>query len=302
MKKYKIYGTKDRKPSEREIRNRRLAYEVAAEGIVLLENNGVLPLKPQKIALYGTGARMTAKGGMGSGDVHERYSVNIEQGLQNAGFEIVHPLWLDRFDEKYEADKAAWHKAVEEKIKGYSPIRTMQMFDVIHENPMPFPTAVEIHSEELTEETDTAVYVVTRQAGEGGDRKPDKGDYLLSDIETESIRTLSEHYKNVILILNCGSPLDLSVLNKVKIAAVVLLSQAGEEGGNALADILCGKVNPSGKLTATWAKVTEITPVQWNIPLSAALPIMQTTKRASTSATVGSMRTVSHRAIPLAMV
>lgn len=254
MKKYKIYGTKDRKPSEREIRNRRLAYEVAAEGIVLLENNGVLPLKPQKIALYGTGARMTAKGGMGSGDVHERYSVNIEQGLQNAGFEIVHPLWLDRFDEKYEADKAAWHKAVEEKIKGYSPIRTMQMFDVIHENPMPFPTAVEIHSEELTEETDTAVYVVTRQAGEGGDRKPDKGDYLLSDIETESIRTLSEHYKNVILILNCGSPLDLSVLNKVKIAAVVLLSQAGEEGGNALADILCGKVNPSGKLTATWAK------------------------------------------------
>ena len=95
MKKYKIYGTKDRKPSEREIRNRRLAYEVAAEGIVLLENNGVLPLKPQKIALYGTGARMTAKGGMGSGDVHERYSVNIEQGLQNAGFEIVHPLcWI----------------------------------------------------------------------------------------------------------------------------------------------------------------------------------------------------------------
>lgn len=128
------------------------------------------------------------------------------------------------------------------------------MFDIIHENPMPFPQAMEIEPEDLTDETDTALYVVTRQAGEGGDRRLAPGDYLLSAIEAQSIRTLTKRYRNVILILNCGSPIDLSVLDTEKVAAVVLLSQAGEEGGNALADLLRGKVNPSGKLTATWAK------------------------------------------------
>lgn len=113
MRQYRIFGAKTREPSPREIQNRRLAYEVAAEGIVLLENNGILPLAPRKIALYGTGARMTVKGGSGSGEVHERYSVSIEQGLQNAGFEIVHPRWLDRFDAKYQAEKAAWRQSVE---------------------------------------------------------------------------------------------------------------------------------------------------------------------------------------------
>jgi beta-glucosidase len=128
----------------------------------------------------------------------------------------------------------------------------MQMFDVIHENPMPYPACTPVLPDELTEEADTAIYVLSRQAGEGKDRRVEKGDYLLSDVEEESLRLLSRHYKKLILVLNCGSVMDLSILDEIRIDAVLFYGQGGMEGGNALADILTGKVNPSGKLTDTW--------------------------------------------------
>lgn len=110
-----------------------------------------------------------------------------------------------------------------------------------------------ILEDELSDETDTAIYVLSRQAGEGGDRRYEKGDYLLSDVEEESLRLLSAHYKKLVLVLNCGSVIDLSILDQVRIDAVIFYAQGGMEGGNALADILTGKVNPCGKLTDTWA-------------------------------------------------
>ena len=79
------------------------------------------------------------------------------------------------------------------------------------------------------------------------------GDYLLSDIEEDSLRMLSRHYKKLILVLNCGSVMDLSILDEIRVDAVLFYGQGGMEGGNALADILTGKVNPCGKLTDTWA-------------------------------------------------
>jgi beta-glucosidase len=130
----------------------------------------------------------------------------------------------------------------------------MQMFDVIHENPMPYPACTPILHDELTNECDTAIYVLSRQAGEGKDRRVEKGDYLLSDLEEESLKILSDHYKKLILVLNCGGVIDLSILDKVRIDAVIFYGQGGMEGGNALADILTGKVNPSGRLTDTWAR------------------------------------------------
>ena len=83
------FGTLEQTPTELELANRALAREAAAEGFVLLKNDGALPLKSQKIALYGMGARKTVKGGLGSGSVEERYSINIEDGLKNAGYEIT---------------------------------------------------------------------------------------------------------------------------------------------------------------------------------------------------------------------
>ena len=253
MKRFQFFGAMSPEESQREKEHRALARRAAAAGIVLLKNDGVLPMQPGKIALYGPGSRMTVKGGAGSGDVHERYSVSIEQGLQNAGFTFPNTLWMDRFEAKYKADVAEWKAGVEESIRGYGPIRTMQMFIKIGEQPMPYPTCAPIQGDELTDETDTAIYVLSRQAGEGYDRRVEKGDYLFSDVEKESLKKLSAHYKKLILVLNCGSVIDLSILDETRIDAVLFYGQAGTEGGNALADILTGKDCPSGRLTDTWA-------------------------------------------------
>ncbi len=253
MKRFQFFGAMSPKVSQREKEHRALARRAAAAGIVLLKNDGVLPMQPGKIALYGPGSRMTVKGGAGSGDVHERYSVSIEQGLQNAGFTFPNTLWMDRFEAKYKADVAEWKAGVEESIRGYGPIRTMQMFIRIGEQPMPYPTCAPIQGDELTDETDTAIYVLSRQAGEGYDRRVEKGDYLFSDVEKESLKKLSAHYQKLILVLNCGSVIDLSILDETRIDAVLFYGQAGTEGGNALADILTGKDCPSGRLTDTWA-------------------------------------------------
>ena len=253
MKRFQVFGATSPEESQREKEHRALVRRAAAESIVLLKNNEVLPMQPGKIALYGPGSRMTVKGGSGSGDVRERYSVTIEQGLLNAGFTFPNTLWMDRFEEKYKADVAAWRMGVEESIKGYGPARTMQMFIKIGEQPMPYPTCTPIQEDELIEETDTAIYVLSRQAGEGSDRRVEAGDYLLSDMEKDSLKLLSAHYRKLILILNAGSVIDLSILDETRIDAVLFYGQAGMEGGNALADILTGKTCPSGRLTDTWA-------------------------------------------------
>ena len=251
--KFQLLGASSPEESVRERAHRAIAREAAAEGIVLLENNGVLPMQPQKIALYGAGSRMTVKGGSGSGDVHERYSVTIEEGLKNAGFAFPTTLWMDRFQEKYEADIAAWRQGLEKQVQKYSPVQTMQMFIFIGEHPMPYPACTPVLADELTDETDTAIYVLSRQAGEGKDRRVEKGDYLLSNVETESLRLLRKHYKKLMLILNCGGVMDLSILDEIPMDAVLFFGQGGMEGGNALADILTGKTCPSGCLTDTWA-------------------------------------------------
>ena len=251
--KFQVFGATSPEESLREKEHKALARRAAAEGIVLLKNDGVLPLQTRKIALYGPGSRMTVKGGSGSGDVHERHSVTIEEGLKNAGFEFPTTLWMDRFKGKYDADVNYWRGDLEEKIKKFNPIQTMQMFIFIGEHPMPYPACTPVLSDELTEEADTAIYVLSRQAGEGKDRRVEKGDYLLSDVEEESLRLLRRHYKKLILVLNCGSVMDLSIMDEIRIDAVLFYGQGGMEGGNALTDILTGKVNPSGKLTDTWA-------------------------------------------------
>lgn len=255
--KFQVFGATSPAESRREFDHRALARKAAAEGIVMLENNGVLPLKPKEIALYGPGSRMTVKGGSGSGDVRDRYSVTIEEGLVNAGFTYPTTLWMDRFKEKYDADVAAWRSGLEEQIKKYGPIQTMQMFIFIGEHPMPYPSCTPIREDELTDKTDTAIYVLSRQAGEGHDRRVERGDYLLSEVEEESLRILRKHYKKLILVLNCGSVMDLGILDEIQIDAVLFYGQGGTEGGNALGDVLTGKVSPSGRLTDTWAKYYE---------------------------------------------
>lgn len=139
MKKFQSFGVLTPEESEREKKHKSLARRAAAEGYVLLKNEGLLPLQNKNIALYGAGSRRTVKGGSGSGDVYERHSVTIEEGLKNAGFIFPTTLWMDRFEKKYQEDIAEWEAMVEEKIKGFSPVQSMKMFDVIHEYQKPNP-------------------------------------------------------------------------------------------------------------------------------------------------------------------
>jgi len=96
--------------SEREVRNQAVAFETAAEGIVLLENDGTLPISPCKLALYGAGAAYTIQGGSGSGEVTARHTVNALEGLEKAGFTITTKDWIERYD-------AAWKKGKEDFIR-----------------------------------------------------------------------------------------------------------------------------------------------------------------------------------------
>jgi beta-glucosidase len=231
-----------------ELKNRRIAYEAATEGIVLLSNDGTLPLNVGKIAVYGTGALYTIKGGTGSGEVNERYSVSILEGLKNAGFVVTTDAWLADCAVAYEAAKAAHF----EKIKKGG---LKAMFNIFSNSTLLFPAGREITESDIVgSDTDTALYVVSRQAGEGGDRKLEKYEYTLTDEEISHILTLSRAYKHTVLCINCGSSMDISGIDGLNVSAVVNFNQQGEEGGNALADVLSGKVTPSGKLTDTWAR------------------------------------------------
>lgn len=247
-----LYGTLSPDPSELELRNRALAREIAAEGFVLLKNeDNALPLKNKKVALYGMGARMTVKGGLGSGSVEERYSVNIEDGLKNAGYEITTQNWLDDYDAEYTATYQAYHDMVEEKVKGLTD--PMQIIPLAHSYVYRYPSGRLVTREDIEKsDTDTAIYVLMRQAGECNDRRLEKGDYYITDTERENLEILADAYEHVILVVNVGGHIDMAFLDEIPgIDAVVLFVQGGEEGGNALADVLSGKENFSGKLADT---------------------------------------------------
>ena len=108
-----------------------------------------------------------------------------------------------------------------------------------------------LEREEL-KQADAAIYVLSRQSGEGADRKAVPGDYFLSDPETADLQLLREVYPTLILLLNVGGPVEIAPVVDVP-DGIVLIGQGGIAAGDAVADVLTGRVNPSGKLTATWA-------------------------------------------------
>ena len=244
-----FYAQKSPNESDREIKHRDLARKICADGIVLLENNGILPLSSESVALYGAGARHTVFGGTGSGENNPRYNVNVEAGLLNADISITTSAWLDEYDDLFAKELSAYKTALKKSMKKI-PLR--EHMDYAADNPFYLPAGRQLNDSDKTE-TDTAVCVLARQAGEGADRKDIPGDYYATEDEIELMRSVTEHYKDTVLVLNVGAVIDLSILDNINFSAVVLLMQGGMETGNALADVLTGKVNPSGRLADTWA-------------------------------------------------
>lgn len=230
--------------------HRQIAYQAALEGIVLLENNDALPIQTGKVAMYGAGVEHTIKGGTGSGEVNERHSVSILEGMEAAGFEITTKKWLADYTKEYERglrDLEAHIKSSLKKLDFHSYL-TMFLQSYL------FPFGRLITEEDVAQsDTDTCIYVVARQSGEGKDRKLENNDFQLSEIEKENILFCTQHYKKTIVALNIGSSFDTSFMEEIPgIDALIYLCQLGTAGGTAFADIISGKVTPSGKLTDTW--------------------------------------------------
>ena len=244
-------GNLQQEPSEREIRHRALAGKAAAEGIVLLKNDGVLPLKlSDPIALFGSGADKTVKGGIGSGDVNNRENISIFRGVREAGAAVTSLEWLKDYDRRYDDAREKWkEKILEDAHHVDNP------FDAYAANPFVLPEGRSITEKDLKGAC-AALYVISRISGEGKDRRLVEGDYYLSRREREDILYLDQQGLPLILILNAGGPVELTdILREAdNIRAVLNISQPGQEGGTAVADILFGKAVPEGKLTATWAE------------------------------------------------
>ena len=244
--------------TQREKDNLYVAYKAACESIVMLKNDGALPLHTKKVALYGPGVSMTIKGGTGSGEVNERHSVTILEGMEDRGFEVTTKEWIARFEQHYQ-DQLALYK--EEKKKRVNLLKLDTIMSMLFDN-FRFPDGPEITETDVDASgTDACIYVLSRQAGEGGDRKVEPGDFLLTEGEKQTIRFLAEKYEKFVLAINCGSAMDMSFISDIPgINAILYLCQLGTEGGHAFADVVSGTVTPSGKLSSTWAKKYEDLP------------------------------------------
>lgn len=238
-------NTQEKQKFEQE--NIKRSRKMAAECVVLLKNDGTLPLaNAGEIAAFGSGVRKTIKGGTGSGDVNVRHFVTVEEGLENAGFVITSKSWLDEYDRVMESARTKFIQDIKDQAKE------------IGANPMIYSMGKVMQEPEyelsLTADGDTAIYVLARNSGEGADRKNERGDIKLTETEKRDIEILNERYAHFILVLNVGGMVDLSEIENVK--NVLLLGQLGTVTGDVLADLLLGKSYPSGKLTMTWAPVT----------------------------------------------
>ena len=211
---------------------------------LFLRRNGDFPLSgPGRIALYGSGARRTVKGGTGSGEVNSRFFVTVEEGLAGAGFEVTTGDWLAGYDAVYAQARREFHREIKRRAREH---RTVAMLEAMGEV-MPEPE----YRLPLEGDGDTAVYVLSRISGEGSDRRPVEGDILLTQAERRDILALRRRYRRFLLVLNVGGPVDLSPVMEVE--NILLLGQLGVETGALLADILLGRSYPSGKLATTWS-------------------------------------------------
>ncbi|MCH5584060.1 glycoside hydrolase family 3 C-terminal domain-containing protein [Shimazuella sp. AN120528] len=225
-----------------------VARRAAAQGMVLLKNNNVsLPLsKNGKIGLFGNTQIETIKGGTGSGDVNAAYTVSIADGLKNAGYKLDETLY-----KSYQSYISTLRQMDEYKIKD-SPWGAA--FGKVTP-PIPEKSLSEEEIQTAAKTTDTAVIVIGRNSGEGVDRKNEKGDFLLTDQEQSMITNVSAKYhaqgKKVVVVLNIGGPIEVASWRD-KVDGILLAWQPGQEAGNAVADVISGAVNPSGKLAQTF--------------------------------------------------
>ena len=214
------------------------------ECTVLLKSNGDFPLEQAgKLALYGSGARHTVKGGTGSGEVNSRYFVNVERGLKKAGFTVTTQGWMDAYDKIRVDAKKQFIKEIKARAKQKHTNSIVEGMGAVMPEPEYFIP--------LTGKGDVAVYILSRISGEGNDRNYTPGDILLTKTEQRDILALHKKYDKFLLVINAGGPVDLTPV--LEVDNILVLSQLGVDTGTVLAKLILGKAYPSGKLATTWA-------------------------------------------------
>ena len=215
----------------------------ATEGMVLLKNDGqALPMSNAKtVSVFGITSYDFIAGGTGSGDVNKAYTIDMMQGLTEAGLKVNTKLAnLYQSYKNYQSSLTAaaparggwfWGKAVLPEMAVSRPIINVQ-----------------------AQESDLAIITLGRQAGEGSDRQVDD-DFTLTDVERQLITDVCNAFhlanKPVVVVLNMGNVIETASWKSMP-DAILLAWQPGQEGGYSVADVLTGKAYPSGKLTMTW--------------------------------------------------
>lgn len=215
-----------------------LARKAAAEGIVLLKNNNALPYKlDTKISVFGRCQLDYFYVGYGSGgDVNAPYFVNVIDGIKNAGGHVNE--WLLEYYKDFTKNNPAPHG-----FWGHWPMNFEE------------PSIDDKMIERASEESDVALVVIGRAAGEDRENTLTKGSYYLTDEERTLLDNVCNHFSNVTVLLDCGNIIDMqwALDYEERLRGIIYAWQGGMESGNAIADVLFGRVNPSGRLTDTVA-------------------------------------------------
>jgi beta-glucosidase len=248
FKKYKYSSKPDLK------KDGQISRMAATQGMILLKDNDkALPLKGKKIALFGNTSYDLIAGGTGSGNVNKAYTISLVQGLANGGYTIDNGL------------KSAYETYITD-AKAKQPHNAMSFFML----PPPIPQ-MEISQDVLTQQANTAdeaIITIGRNAGEGADRKVDN-DFNLSDAEKALMKNVADVFhakgKKVVVVLNTGGVVETASWRDMA-DGILLAWQPGLEAGNAITDVLSGKVNPSGKLATTFPMSYNDDPTAKNFP------------------------------------
>ena len=239
----------------------KLVHEATAEGLILLENNGVLPLKDVKtVALYGTGSYDFIAGGTGSGNVNKAYVRNVAEGFKANGIEV-------------DADIQQWYEQyitfTKTQLRNNAPADGLGI--LLGDPVVPEMEISRSFIEKKLKATDFAVLTISRNAGEGDDRKAADGDWTLTGQERELLQTLADVYhaagKKLVVVLNIGGVIETASWKHIP-DAILLAWTPGQEGGLAVADVLCGASNPSGKLPMTFPVSYFDIPSSFNFPFN----------------------------------
>ena len=236
------------------------AKELADEGFVLLKNDSeLLPLKDKKVNVFGYSSIDINFGGTGSGAGGDKYNIGFYEGLDNSGIEVNEELKAF-YEDSYTAKKeSSVHAMIGGDYNSYEP-DISEYTDSMIENAMEY--------------SDTALVVLTRNGGEGGDLPLDTAGYEggeegkhyleLNKNEMDMLEMVEKNFENIIVVINSSNAMELGFIDEETIDAALWIGGPGCEGCNSLGEILVGTINPSGRLADTYAYDVTSNPSYYN--------------------------------------